>query len=333
MAYTAETITAGDSILASWGNKVETHLARLGNYMGVVANVASLPAVGTVSEGDWYWCKAERLAKMKVGSVYLTLNGVGEVASSAPTTVTGLLWYDTTNKVFKIYSGSAWIQIGGITIDPTAALSSLQNALTAQDPALVLAALANSSFANYLLSNSALRSELVTKRLYMNALMKFALSTVDDSNDYMDAVLGATKWSYASEMSDIWGNTTLLNRWLSNFWTQYRYNNSGTISIDAVNGQYGIVCIVNNSYSTPSYISMNIDFTGFDDLDFWAEITKTSTAANVILKIDSTTLQSWSDTTSGANYNYDVSGYTGVHNLQFLYSRNTTLKITSLRLS
>lgn len=70
MAYTAGTITAGDTIAASWGNKVEDHLERLGNYMGVVDSIANLPDVATISDGDWYWCKAERVAKMNVGGVY-----------------------------------------------------------------------------------------------------------------------------------------------------------------------------------------------------------------------------------------------------------------------
>lgn len=73
MAYTAETITAGDTILATWGDKIESHLARLGAYRGMVAAAANLPDVSTLDEGDWYILKTEHQIRMCISGAYVTL--------------------------------------------------------------------------------------------------------------------------------------------------------------------------------------------------------------------------------------------------------------------
>jgi len=60
MSYTAQTINVGDTITSAWGNKIEQHLERLGNYLGVVTNTAALPDPSTVDEGDWYLLSNKR---------------------------------------------------------------------------------------------------------------------------------------------------------------------------------------------------------------------------------------------------------------------------------
>jgi len=54
MGYTAQNINVGDVISSEWGNKIEQHLARLGNYRGVIDDAANLPDPTSVDEGDWY---------------------------------------------------------------------------------------------------------------------------------------------------------------------------------------------------------------------------------------------------------------------------------------
>jgi len=60
MSYTAQTINVGDTITSAWGNKIEQHLERLGNYLGVVTDTAALPDPSTVDEGDWYLLSNKR---------------------------------------------------------------------------------------------------------------------------------------------------------------------------------------------------------------------------------------------------------------------------------
>jgi len=113
MAYSRITISNGDAIEASWGNKIEENLERLGTYMGVVASEASLPAIGDAAEGDWYWCKAERTARMKIGSFFIAVNVSSESSAAAPSNpVKGNLWYDSTNDILKVYNGASWNQVG-----------------------------------------------------------------------------------------------------------------------------------------------------------------------------------------------------------------------------
>lgn len=73
MAYEAVNIVTGSVIEASWGNKIESHLERLGAYRGVVASAANLPDVSTLDEGDWYILKTEHQIRMCISGAYVTL--------------------------------------------------------------------------------------------------------------------------------------------------------------------------------------------------------------------------------------------------------------------
>lgn len=69
MAYTPETIVPHQKITSAWGNKIEQHLARLGNYLGVISDASALPDPSTVSEGDWY------VLSSKPGVIYVNAGG------------------------------------------------------------------------------------------------------------------------------------------------------------------------------------------------------------------------------------------------------------------
>jgi len=73
MAYTAIDIVAGQPIEENWGDKVETHLERLGSYRGMIASAANLPDVSTLDEGDWYILKTEQQIRMKISGAYVAL--------------------------------------------------------------------------------------------------------------------------------------------------------------------------------------------------------------------------------------------------------------------
>jgi hypothetical protein len=337
MAYTAETITTGDSILATWGNKVETNLDRVGEYMGVVANVASLPAVGDVGEGDWYWCKAERLAKMKVGSVYLTLNGVGEVASSAPTTVTGLLWYDTTNKVFKIYSGSAWVQIGESLIDTSQAVSSLQSALIAQNPSLLINVIANSDLWDYLLKNSTVRTEVVKYKMYLDAMLGIGSAGLSEDTVMKAAMLDSTeKLVKCFSLDSFWLNSDILTYAMNNVFTKFTYDAYSTITVQSINSKYGFRIYSSNIYSGENlpYLGISLDLTSISTISFWYSFTEYSSGGYGYVYIDSDLKKTYNTNQAGASDSVDVSGYTGTHTLKFKANRYVTaFDFTSIVLS
>jgi len=335
MAYVAETITAGDPILATWGNKVETHLDRVGEYMGVVAAVANLPDVATVSDGDWYWCKAERLAKMKVGSVYLTLNGIGEVSSSAPSSATGLLWYDTTNKVLKVYSGSAWIPIGESLIDTSQLLSSLQSALLVQQPTLVLNSIVNSTLWNYLLKNSAVRTEIIKYKMYLDAMLGIGSTNLAADTDMEDAMLGSIgPLSKCFSLDSFWNNSDILTYAMNNVFTKYTADSNSTVTVQSVNSKYGyrIYCKANYFSTYMPYMSISLDLTNFNTISYWYSFAEVDLGIGYVL-IDTTQVKNYQTPTDGTTDSIDVSGYTGVHNLVFKANRNATFDFTSIVLS
>jgi len=335
MSYTAETITAGDPILAAWGNKVETNLDRVGEYMGVVANVASLPAVGTVSDGDWYWCKAERLAKMKIGSVYLTLNGVGEVSASAPTTVKGLLWYDTANNVFKVYNGSEWKAVGGSNIDTSQLLSTLQTASFAQNPTLVLNAIANNALWDYFLKNPTVRSEIITHKMYLDAMLGMGSVNLAADTDMEDAILGSiAPLSKCFSLDSFWNNSNILTYAMNNVFTKYTYSANSSITVESINSKYGyrIYCQTYYSSAYQPYLSISLDLTNFNTISYWYSFAEVDLGIGYVL-IDTTQVKNYQTPTAGTTDSIDVSGYTGVHNLVFKANRSTTFDFTGIVLS
>ncbi len=82
MAYTAQTINVGDVISSAWGNKIEQHLERLGNYRGVVADAASLPDPATVDEGDWFLVSGARTIFVVKSGQWQRLGGVAGALQS-----------------------------------------------------------------------------------------------------------------------------------------------------------------------------------------------------------------------------------------------------------
>ncbi len=73
MAYTAIDIVAGQPIEENWGDKIESHLERLGAYRGIVESATNLPDVSTLDEGDWYILKTEQQIRMKISGAYVAL--------------------------------------------------------------------------------------------------------------------------------------------------------------------------------------------------------------------------------------------------------------------
>jgi len=334
MGYTPVTINTGDEIVVAWGNKVESNLERIGNYRGVVAAVANLPDVATLDEGDWYWCKSERLVKMKVSGAYISLSASSEVASSAPSSVTGMVWYDTTNKILKVYTGSAWIPIGESLIDTSQALSSLQTALLAQNPTIILNSIFDTAMWNYFLKNSTVRAEVVKYEMYLDAMFGVGSSLLAADTDMEDAILGSADiLSIATKLSSFW-NTAFLTYWMNNYWTKNNYSTGATTTVQPMNSKYGFRIYCNAHWITNfPYFSVDIDLTDFDNLDFWYSYVK-NTSGYVKLFIGATQITQWGASNVSGTYNVDISGYSGVQTIKFQFNDYfTSFDFTDLTLS
>ena len=72
--YNKEIITSTKKLRASWANKVENSLYRLGNYLGEVANYAALPDYSTKNIHDWYFCLDDKQVYVNSGSAWEELN-------------------------------------------------------------------------------------------------------------------------------------------------------------------------------------------------------------------------------------------------------------------
>lgn len=323
MAYTGEVINVGDTIAASWGNKVETHLERLGNYMGVVASVANLPDVATLDEGDWYWCKSERIVKMKVNGAYISSGASSEVSPSSPSAVTGMFWYDTANKILKVYTGSAWTPIGESLIDTSQVLSSIRTALIVQNPSIVFNSIVNKPMWDYFLTNSTVRSEVLKHKMYIDAMAGVGRENLALDTGMENAILGSINpLSLALSSPSFWLNPDLLTYWMDNYWTKYNYSGSpddATTTVAGMNSKYGfkIYCPSYWSSNFP-YFSVNMDLTDFNYLEFWYSISG-GEGDYVKLYIGTTLIHEFLPTGSGT-YNVDISGFSGVKQVKFLFN-------------
>lgn len=334
MGYTPVTITTGDEIAVAWGNKVESNLERIGNYRGVVAAVANLPDVATLDEGDWYWCKSERLVKMKVSGAYISLSASSEVASSAPSAVTGIVWYDTTNKILKVYTGSAWIPIGESLIDTSQALSSLQTALLAQNPTIILNSIFNTTMWDYLLANSTVRSEVIKYKMYLDAMIGAGSANLALDTDMEDAILGSIDpLSVALTLSSFWNNSALLTYWMNNYWTKNNYSSYATTTVGDVNSKKGFKITCDGHWVTNMpFFSVDLDMTDFNDIDFWHSRSFYD-GGYLQIYIGATQIVSWGTTSGSGDYNIDISGYSGVQTLKFYFNNGVLFDFTDLRLS
>lgn len=72
--YDKEIITSRNKLRASWANKVESNLKRLGSYLGEVADYAALPDPATKSPNDWY-------ITLDSNQIYINVYSTWEVAN------------------------------------------------------------------------------------------------------------------------------------------------------------------------------------------------------------------------------------------------------------
>jgi hypothetical protein len=82
------------------------------NYIKLLENFANTSAPGSPVAGQMWWDTSNSLLKVYTGTAFKTVSSSTSSASTPSGGVTGDLWWDTTNGQLKVYNGSSWTTIG-----------------------------------------------------------------------------------------------------------------------------------------------------------------------------------------------------------------------------
>ena len=82
------------------------------NLVKLLENFANTSAPSSPVAGQMWWDKTNNLLKVYTGSAFKTVSSSTSSASTPSTNVTGDLWWDTTNGQLKVYNGSSFTTIG-----------------------------------------------------------------------------------------------------------------------------------------------------------------------------------------------------------------------------
>jgi hypothetical protein len=82
------------------------------NFIRLMENGSSTTQPPAPLTGQLWWDKTNTLLKVYTGTTFKNI-GSATASSTQPTSnVTGDLWYDTTNQQLKVYTGSAFLVVG-----------------------------------------------------------------------------------------------------------------------------------------------------------------------------------------------------------------------------
>ena len=125
MAYTINltdgtvfaTITDGTINTASSMTLVGKNYAGYGefldeNFIHLLESGANTTAPASPLTGQLWWDKTNTLLKVYTGTGFKNIGSATASASAPVSNVTGDLWYDTTNQQLKVYTGAAFIVVG-----------------------------------------------------------------------------------------------------------------------------------------------------------------------------------------------------------------------------
>jgi len=82
------------------------------NYVKLLENFANTSAPSSPLAGQMWWDTTNSLLKVYTGSAFKTVSSSTASASTPTGSVTGDLWWDTTNGQLKVYNGSSFTTIG-----------------------------------------------------------------------------------------------------------------------------------------------------------------------------------------------------------------------------
>ena len=82
------------------------------NLVKLLENFANTSAPSSPVAGQMWWDKTNNLLKVYTGSAFKTVSSSTASSSTPSSSVTGDLWWDTTNGQLKVYNGSSFTTIG-----------------------------------------------------------------------------------------------------------------------------------------------------------------------------------------------------------------------------
>ena len=82
------------------------------NLVKLLENFANSSAPSSPVAGQMWWDKTNNLLKVYTGSAFKTVSSSTASGSTPSSSVTGDLWWDTTNGQLKVYNGSSFTTIG-----------------------------------------------------------------------------------------------------------------------------------------------------------------------------------------------------------------------------
>jgi hypothetical protein len=82
------------------------------NYVKLLENFANTSAPSSPLAGQMWWDTSNNLLKVYTGSAFKTVSSSTASATTPTGSVTGDLWWDTTNGQLKVYNGSSFTTIG-----------------------------------------------------------------------------------------------------------------------------------------------------------------------------------------------------------------------------
>src|SRR6056300_652011 len=82
------------------------------NLVKLLENFSNTSAPASPVAGQMWWDKTNNLLKVYTGTTFKTVSSSTASASTPTTSVTGDLWWDTTNGQLKVYNGSTFTTIG-----------------------------------------------------------------------------------------------------------------------------------------------------------------------------------------------------------------------------
>jgi hypothetical protein len=82
------------------------------NYVKLLENFANTTQPGAPLAGQMWWDTTNSLLKVYTGSTFKTVSSSTASSTAPSTSVTGDLWWDTSNGQLKIYNGSSFTTIG-----------------------------------------------------------------------------------------------------------------------------------------------------------------------------------------------------------------------------
>jgi len=100
------------------------------NFIKLLENSSNTTAPGAPLVGQLWWDKTNNLMKVYTGTTFKVISAATASASAPTNNVTGDLWFDTVNAQLKVWSGSSFILVGPAFTAGTGTSGAIVNTIT-----------------------------------------------------------------------------------------------------------------------------------------------------------------------------------------------------------